>query len=125
MTNPFLTQQSNEDAEWAARRAAGRKILADAGIEVGTYARISWKVDDRHGGQTLSHEGVVDELTDRWIHISDSPRSPGHLGMGLAAITSATVEVERLQKEIAQEIAACPPANPFLQVDNPFLTTGG
>lgn len=123
MTNPFLTQISDEDAAWAERRAKGRKILADAGIEVGSYARVSWKVDDRYGGMILSHEGVVDELTDTWIHIKNSPRSPGHLGMGLAAITSATVEVEKLS---ANDVTfpACTSGESTViatSADNPFL----
>ena len=124
--NPFLNQDLQTIAH-AARDAwqeeherklvQARKILADSGIKVGDYVKISWKVDGRHGGQTLSHQGKLTELTDRWIRIEESDRAPGYLAMGLAAITHASNEIEKLSE--------APAENPFMvaaqATDNPFL----
>lgn len=117
MSNPFLDFPTQPQQDYAAgvdeRRAQALAIIAASGIKEGDYVKVSWKVDDRHGGMTLSHEGILAELTDTWIDIQGSPRSPGHLKMGTAAIVSCSSVIGKSAPAIED--------NPFMATTNPFL----
>lgn len=123
MGNPFLKGASLQQIAHAARDeekrkteeryARARKILADSGVKVGDMVTISWEVDKRNGGGRIEHTGIVEELTDRWIQIGATNRSPGHLSMGIAAIVSSTIRIDPVEEKPA-------PDNPFLS-GNPFM----
>ena len=125
MSNPFLQGASLQQIAHAARDEEKRKteeryerarqIITESGIKVGDMVTISWEVDDRNGGGTIEHTGILEELTDTWIKITGTNRSPGHLSMGIAAIVSSTIRIDPAEKKPADD-------NPFL--NNPFMNQG-
>lgn len=125
MSNPFLQGASLQQIAHAARDEEKRKteeryerarqIIKESGIKVGDMVTISWEVDDRNGGGTIEHTGTLEELTDTWIKVGSTNRSPGHLSMGIAAIVSSTIRIDPAEKKPVDD-------NPFL--NNPFMNQG-
>jgi hypothetical protein len=103
-----------------------RKIIEDAGIEVGDYVRITWRFDGGGlgSGVECEHTGPVNFYDGEWIELKPTTRSPGHLRLPIVALlTGHKVELVDENGTFKSEVIGDPPETNWEEPkrENPFI----